>query len=158
MRVDDKKLRRLAAAERLYDLRLKEAQLAQSEAERALEAEESKRKNIELEIESLALYRRGLAGHHTPLDAARLDLAQRYAGWVEVRLDEQVAALEQARNDRDAKHDRTRGCFEDIAVLKRACERREALLETDRQRAAQKLLDAHAALKHVAKIRNEDSD
>lgn len=158
MTADDMKRGRLAAAERLYDLRLKEAQLAQSDAERALEAEEGKRKTIEIEIEALALYRRELAAHRAPLDAARLDLAQRYAGWVEVRLDEQVAVLEQARNDRDAKHDRTRGCFEDIAVLKRASERREALLETDRQRAAQKLLDAHAALKHVAKIRNEDSD
>lgn len=158
MSADDKGLGRLAAARRLYDLRLKEAQLAQADAERALETEEGKRKGIELEIEALALYRRELAAHRAPLDAARLDQAQRYATWVEVRRDEQAAALERARGDRDAKHDRTRGCFEDIAVLKRVCERRAALLETDRARAAQKLLDGHAALKHAAKAHDENSN
>lgn len=151
-----KALGRLAAAERFYDLKLKEAQLAQADAERALALEDGKHRGIALELEALDLYRRDLAAQPAALDVARLDQALRYASWVAARLDEQLAALEQARRECDAKHDQTRGCFEDIAVLKRACERREALLETDRARAEQKLLDAQAALKLGSdRIRND---
>ena len=154
---DSKGLGRLAAAERFYDLKLKEAQLAQADAERALALEDDKHRSIALEIEALDLYRRDLAAQSAPLDVARLDQALRYAGWVAARLDEQLAALEQARRECDAKHDQTRGRFEDMAALQRACDRREALLELDRARAAQKLLDAHAALKLARTIRNDDT-
>jgi hypothetical protein len=144
---DDKGPGRLAGAERFYDLKLKEAQLAQANAERALALEDEKRRGIELEIETLDLYRRELASKSAALDPARLDQVQRYASWVATRLDEQLGTLEQARRECDTKHEQTRGCFEDIAVLERVLERRKALLEVDRARAAQKLLDANAAMK-----------
>jgi hypothetical protein len=155
---DEKGLGRLGAAERFYDLKLKEAQLAQADAERAFALEDGKRKGLQLEIESLDLYRRELATRPVALDAAHLDQVQRYASWVAARLDEQLAAVERVRRDCDARHDQTRACFEDIAVLKRVCERREALLHADRERAAQKLLDAHGALKIASGVRYEDSD
>jgi hypothetical protein len=155
---DEEGLGRLAAAERFYDLKLKEAQLAQADAERALALEADKRQDLELAIESLDLYRRELAARPAALDAAQLDQVQRYASWVAARLDEQLAAVERVRRDCDAKHDQTRACFEDIAVLKRVCERREALLHADRERAVQKLLDAYGALKVASAVRHVGSD
>lgn len=149
---------RLAGAERFYDLKLKEAQLAQADAERALALEDEKCRGIELEIEALDLYRRELAAQPAGLDPARLEQVQRYARWVAVRLDEQQGVLDQARRERDAKHEQTRSCFEDIAVLKRVLERREALLDVDRARAAQKLLDANASMKVARDVGRENSD
>ena len=157
-RPDEEGLGRLDAAERFYDLKLKEAQLAQADAERTLALEDGKRKDLELEIESLDLYRRELAARPVALDAAQLDQVQRYASWVAARLDEQLAAVERVRRECDAKHDDTRACFEDIAVLKRVGERREALLEADRERAVQKLLDAYGALKLASGACHEGSD
>jgi hypothetical protein len=147
---DEEGLGRLAAAERFYDLKLKEAQLAQTQSAFTLEDGDLDR------IESFDLI--AAAPRPVALDAAQLDRVQRYASWVAVRLDEQLGEVERVRRDCDAKHDQTRACFEDIAVLKRVCERREALLDVNRERAAQKLLDAYGALKLASGVRHEGSD
>jgi flagellar export protein FliJ len=146
---------RLAAAQRFFELNLAEAQLEQAAAERSLETERARQAETEEELAGLDRYRRTLIDSAAGASAAQLDHVYRYSSWVAARLDEQLAAVEAALRECDAKRERTKQRYEEIAVLERAAERRRELLHTERLRREQRLLDAHAALKHCAEANNE---
>lgn len=147
-----KALGRLEAAERLFGLRLKAAQLEQALSEHTLAVELRKKTDIERERARLDAYRRELLDASRPLQTAALEHATRYGAWVAARLDEQLAVVTDASSDCDEKRGKTRACFEDITVLRRVCERRREFAELERERQAQRLLDSLAALKLSSEI------
>jgi flagellar export protein FliJ len=147
---------RLAAAQRFFELNLAEAQLEQGAAERSLETERAKQEETAKELAGLDAYRRTLIESAAGASAAQLDQVYRYSSWVAARLDERLAAVEAALRECEAKRERTRDRYEDIAVLERAVERRRELLYTEQLRREQRLLDAHAALKFCAEAKNDE--
>ena len=151
-------LGRLAAAERYFDLRLREAQLAQAQSETALAVEHRKKADIEAERASIDAHCRGLLESSGSLTAAQLEHVALYASWVAVRLEEQGEAVAAALGDCDSKRSQTRSCFREITALRRVCERRLDLAKKEEQRSTQRLLDALAALKLSSERVDDESD